>query len=100
LRSDAAKEWLAQCSGPEEAVALALAKITGHTELKARSLLTAQDGFTTLLYRQVRPPARIGPRRARAGAARASRRCGCLASSDQVGRCLVLVACMQQSTTC
>ncbi len=52
--SAAAKEWLSECGSPEEALALALAKITGHTELKARSLLTAHDGFTTLLYRQVR----------------------------------------------
>ena len=52
LFADAAKEWLAACDSPEEALALAFAKITGHTELKARSLLTAHEGFTTLLYRQ------------------------------------------------
>ena len=51
-RSEAAQEWLAECSSPEEALALALAKITGHTDVKARSLLTAHEGFTTLEYRQ------------------------------------------------
>lgn len=52
-RSAAAKEWLEECDSAEEALAKALAKITGHTELKARSLLTAHEGFTTLMYRQV-----------------------------------------------
>jgi ATP-dependent RNA helicase DDX21 len=36
---------------PEQALALALAKITGNTGMKARSLLTAHDGFTTLLFK-------------------------------------------------
>jgi hypothetical protein len=63
-RSDAAREWLSQCSGPEEALAIALAKITGHTALNARSLLTAHEGFTTLQYRQARCGLK-GRRRAR-----------------------------------
>lgn len=34
--------------GPEAALARALAKIAGHTQLRARSLLTAHEDFTTL----------------------------------------------------
>lgn len=45
---DAAKTWLSEVGDPEEALAMALAKITGNTEMKARSLLTAHDGYTTL----------------------------------------------------
>ncbi|GBF99463.1 DEAD-box ATP-dependent RNA helicase [Raphidocelis subcapitata] len=52
LFSAAAREWLAECATPEEALALAFAKITGHTAMRARSLLTAHEGVTTLLYRQ------------------------------------------------
>lgn len=46
-----AAAWLKEVGDPEEALALALAKITGNIGLKARSLLTAHDGFTTLLFK-------------------------------------------------
>jgi hypothetical protein len=47
---EAAKKLLATIDEPEVALALALAKITGHTAMKARSLLTAHEGFTTIMY--------------------------------------------------
>lgn len=47
---EAAKKLLATIDEPEVALALALAKITGHTAMKARSLLTAHEGFTTVMY--------------------------------------------------
>eukprot|EP00879_Flechtneria_rotunda_P025476 GHRR01027075.1.p1 GENE.GHRR01027075.1~~GHRR01027075.1.p1 ORF type:complete len:253 (+),score=96.28 GHRR01027075.1:171-929(+) len=48
----AAASLLAEVNGDAEtALAIALAKITGNTGMKARSLLTAHDGFTTLLFK-------------------------------------------------
>lgn len=46
-----AQAWLAEVGDPEEALALALAKITGTTGMKARSLLTAHEDVTTLLFK-------------------------------------------------
>jgi ATP-dependent RNA helicase DDX21 len=40
-----------QVGDPTEALALALAKITGNTGMKARSLLTAHDDVTTLHFK-------------------------------------------------
>jgi hypothetical protein len=60
---EAARKLLASIEDPEVALALALAKITGHTVMKARSLLTAHEGFTTLMYtgeREVRCRAGAG----------------------------------------
>jgi ATP-dependent RNA helicase DDX21 len=42
---------LLQIGDPTEALALALAKITGNTGMKARSLLTAHDDVTTLHFK-------------------------------------------------
>lgn len=47
---DAAQQFLAESESPEEALAVALAKITGYSQMRARSLLTADDGYTTLLF--------------------------------------------------
>jgi len=48
---DAARELLATVpGGAEAALARALAKITGHTKLRSRSLLTAHEDFTTLQF--------------------------------------------------
>ncbi|KAK9823222.1 hypothetical protein WJX72_001159 [[Myrmecia] bisecta] len=47
---EAAQKLLAEASSPEDALAMALAKITGHTAMKARSLLTAHEDYTTLLF--------------------------------------------------
>lgn len=46
-----AQAWLAEVGDPEEALALALAKITGTTGMKARSLLTAHEDVTTLMFK-------------------------------------------------
>ena len=46
----AAAQFLSEAASPEDALAAALAKITGHTQMRARSLLTAHEGFTTLLF--------------------------------------------------
>ncbi|WIA11486.1 hypothetical protein OEZ85_011599 [Tetradesmus obliquus] len=46
-----AEAWLAEVGDPTEALALALAKITGNTGMKARSLLTAHDDVTTLHFK-------------------------------------------------
>jgi hypothetical protein len=43
--------WHLQVGDPTEALALALAKITGNTGMKARSLLTAHDDVTTLHFK-------------------------------------------------
>jgi ATP-dependent RNA helicase DDX21 len=49
---DAAKKLLEEHEGaPEEALALALAKITGHTKLTSRSLLTAHEDYTTMHFK-------------------------------------------------
>ena len=49
LRS-AAQTFLASCSSPVEALAKALAKITGITAMRPRSLINADEGVTTLLF--------------------------------------------------
>ena len=41
---------LQAAASPEEAVAMALAKITGHTQMRGRSLLTAHEDYTTLQF--------------------------------------------------
>lgn len=46
-----AQAWLAEIGDPEEALAMALAKITGNTGMKARSLLTAHEDVTTLMFK-------------------------------------------------
>ncbi|EFN57631.1 hypothetical protein CHLNCDRAFT_20835, partial [Chlorella variabilis] len=46
----AAQKLLESVGSPEDAVALALAKITGHVEMRPRSLLTAHEDFTTLRF--------------------------------------------------
>lgn len=46
-----AAAWLAEVGDAETALALALAKITNNTGLKARSLLTAHDDCTTLMFK-------------------------------------------------
>jgi ATP-dependent RNA helicase DDX21 len=49
LFGSAADAWLAECGGDaRRALSAALAKITGHAAIKARSLLTAHEGYTTL----------------------------------------------------
>lgn len=56
----AAETWLAEVGDPTTALALALARITGNTGLRARSLLTAHEGFTTLLFRCGQEFGRLG----------------------------------------
>ena len=46
----AAQTFLASCSSPVEALAKALAKITGITAMRPRSLINADEGVTTLLF--------------------------------------------------
>jgi len=46
----AASKFLEKATSPEDALAAALAKITGYNELKARSLLTATDDYLTLQF--------------------------------------------------
>ncbi|KAK9835314.1 hypothetical protein WJX81_001245 [Elliptochloris bilobata] len=46
----AAAQLLASADSPEEALAMALAKVTGHSVLQARSLLTAHEEFVTLQF--------------------------------------------------
>jgi len=48
--TSAAEALLAEFGSPVEALSLALAKITGHTALRARSLLTASDDYVTMLF--------------------------------------------------
>lgn len=47
---DAAKSLLTGDTPVEDVLAAALAKITGHTEIKPRSLLTAHEDFVTLQF--------------------------------------------------
>ncbi|KAK9857176.1 hypothetical protein WJX84_009545 [Apatococcus fuscideae] len=47
----AAAKLVQEVGSAEDAVAMALAKITGLSGLKARSLLTAHEDYTTLLFR-------------------------------------------------
>ncbi|GAX76678.1 hypothetical protein CEUSTIGMA_g4124.t1 [Chlamydomonas eustigma] len=46
----AASQFLESCSSPVEALAKALAKITGITAMKTRSLLNANEGYSTLHF--------------------------------------------------
>ncbi|KAL4859742.1 DEAD-box ATP-dependent RNA helicase 7 [Chlorella vulgaris] len=46
----AATKLLESVGSAEDALALALAKITGHVEMKPRSLLTAHEDYTTLQF--------------------------------------------------
>ncbi|KAF5836909.1 P-loop containing nucleoside triphosphate hydrolase protein [Dunaliella salina] len=48
---EAASQLTSEYSSPQEALARALAKITGYKEMRARSLLTAHDDCTTLLIK-------------------------------------------------
>jgi ATP-dependent RNA helicase DDX21 len=49
LFGSVADSWLSECGGDaRRALSAALAKITGHTATRARSLLTAHEGYTTL----------------------------------------------------
>eukprot|EP00890_Picochlorum_soloecismus_P003166 jgi/Picsp_1/3850/NSC_01362-R1_protein len=47
---DAALKFLEDANSPEEALAAALAKITGHKDMKPRSMLTAHDDCITLQF--------------------------------------------------
>lgn len=46
----AAAKLLESVGSAEDALAMALAKLTGHVEMKPRSLLTAHEDFTTLQF--------------------------------------------------
>ena len=46
----AALKYLEKAKSPEDALAAALAKITGHNDMKQRSLLTAHDDYLTLQF--------------------------------------------------
>ncbi|CAL8464893.1 g4428 [Coccomyxa elongata] len=46
----AAAQLLQQVGDPEEALAMALAKVTGFSTIRARSLLTAHEDYTTLQF--------------------------------------------------
>jgi ATP-dependent RNA helicase DDX21 len=46
----AASKFLETAKSPEDALAAALAKITGHKDMKQRSLLTAHDDYLTLQF--------------------------------------------------
>jgi ATP-dependent RNA helicase DDX21 len=46
----AAKQFIESCSSPVEALAKALAKITGITAMRPRSLINADEGVVTMLF--------------------------------------------------
>jgi ATP-dependent RNA helicase DDX21 len=57
---EAAEKLLAASDTPVDALARALAHITGHKQLKARSLLTAHDDSTTLMFASQEPIQYLG----------------------------------------
>lgn len=82
----AAAKLVESVGSAEDALAMALAKLTGHVELRPRSLLTAHEDFTTLQFVSPWPVEKPGQVRARArwlaaGAGPGSKRsAGCVAT--------------------
>lgn len=74
----AAARLLESVGSAEDALAMALAKLTGHVELRPRSLLTAHEDFTTLQFVSpwpVEKPGQVGAAMAAAGAEDGRWRC-------------------------